>query len=141
MSYLLYSEYVSMGGQLEESVFNDLEYEAETYVDWVTFNRLQAENIIPDKVKTCIYHIIKLVALQMDIMGVPVDASNTASATGASIASQSNDGVSISYNTLSASDALELSKKEVDSLIHRYLQGVTNSLGRKLLYRGVYPDE
>jgi hypothetical protein len=59
----------------------------------------------------------------------------------ASVASQSNDGVSISYNTISASQAFDLLKSESENIIKQYLNGVVNSLGRKLLYRGIYPDE
>ena len=58
-----------------------------------------------------------------------------------SIASQSNDGVSVSYNVLGASDAYKLCGSEIDGLIKRSLQYVTNELGRRLLYRGLYPGE
>lgn len=141
--YLTYADYTEMGGTLDESAFHDLEFEAETYIDWVTFNRLQNEDeeMIPDRVKQCMYHLIKLIAQQMFILNPDDATTESTGITGAGIASQSNDGVSISYNVLSARDALELSKADVDKTIHRYLQGVTNSLGRKLLYRGLYPNE
>ncbi len=139
--YLTYEEYTEMGGALDVTAFNDLEYEAESYVDWVTFNRLQNEEEIPKKVKTCIYHLIKLILQQTSILNPNADVVESSGVSATGIASQSNDGVSISYNVLSAKDALELSKTEANKLIHRYLQGVTNSLGRKLLYRGIYPNE
>ena len=69
------------------------------------------------------------------------DADGEVVTTGATVASQSNDGVSISYNTLSAKDLLQSSEQDVMTCIKRYLQGVTNNLGRKLLYRGFYPGE
>lgn len=142
MSYLSYAEYTEMGGTLTETEFGDLNFEAECYVDWYTFNRLHNEETIPDRVKICIYYIIRLLQKQMELMNSSLgnpESSDTTSVAG--IAHQSNDGVSISYNVISAHDALDLIKKEIDNMIRRYLQGITNSLGRKLLYRGIYPDE
>lgn len=141
--YLTYDEFTeTYGGTLDETTFDDLEFEAECYVDEYTFNRLHGETEIPERVKRCMAHIIKMLKSQMDLMNTPaVDGQTDSSGAVAGIASQSNDGVSISYNVISASDALTLSKQEVDKTIKRYLQGVSNSLGRKLLYRGIYPDE
>ena len=142
MLYLTFDEFENMGGTLEETAFNDLEFEAETYVDWYTFDRLRNEEEIPDRVKKCMYHIIKLLNDQINLFSNGSDSSGTSSTDSTKqIAAQSNDGVSISYNVISASEALELAKKDVNATINRYLQGLTNSLGRKLLYRGIYPDE
>ena len=68
------------------------------------------------------------------------DGASDTSAT-ATIASQSNDGVSVSYNVLSAKDLLESNQKAVEQTVQRYLAYVMDSLGRKVLYRGIYPDE
>ena len=142
MLYLTFTEFENMGGTLDETAFNDLEFEAETYVDWYTFDRLRNETEIPDRVKKCVYHIIKLLNDQINLFGNGSDSSDTSSTdSNKQVAAQSNDGVSISYNVISASEALELAKKDVNATINRYLQGLTNSLGRKLLYRGIYPDE
>lgn len=142
--YLTYDEYLDYGGTLDETAFNDIELDAEGYVDWYTFNRLQDEdeNNIPERVKKCMYQIIKLIQRTMgyDSAGNTSNAS-TDDESDKGVLSQSNDGVSISYNILSAKDAIELAKKDIDNSINRYLQGVRNSLGRKLLYRGIYPDE
>ena len=142
--YLTYDEFIAEGGDtLDEITFNDLEFEAECYVDEYTFNRLQNEEVIPDRVKRCMIHIIKLIKTQMDLLNAstPDSSSQSSSDSNVGIASQSNDGVSISYNVITASDVITLSKQEIDKAIKRYLQGVSNSLGRKLLYRGIYPDE
>lgn len=139
--YLTYTEYQALGGTLDETAFNDLEYEASTYIDWVTFNRLHGETLIPESVKRCVYHIIKLLYNKMVASCLPSEDGQSADGVNASIASQSNDGVSVSFNTVSAKDVIDSSKKEIQDVIKRYLQGVTNSLGRKLLYRGLYPDE
>ena len=35
----------------------------------------------------------------------------------------------------------ESRKAEIEATVQHYLQGVMNSLGRKVLYRGLYPGE
>ena len=138
--YLTYTEYQNMGGTLDEATFNDLEFEARTYVDWVTFNRLWGEEVIPQRVKECMYHIIRLVQNKLDALNAN-GSGDGSSETSGGIISQSNDGVSITYNTMSAKDVIDQVNKELDDAINRYLQGITNSLGRRLLYRGLYPGE
>lgn len=138
--YLLYSEYVNMGGALDETLFNELEFEAETQVDWYTFNRLQNEDELPERLKRCMYALINLIYKVQQASLLGDDGSGDSSIT-AAVASQSNDGVSISYNVVNAKDAVELSKSEIEYTIQKYLQGVMNSLGRKVLYRGLYPGE
>jgi hypothetical protein len=137
--YLTYEEYQNMGGTLSESIFNDFEYEAETQIDWYTFNRLHGEETYPEAVKRCMYHLIKL--LQQKAEALVVGGTSADGGIVAGVASQSNDGVSISFNTLSAKDMVALAGDEVRKCINGYLQGVVNSLGRKLLYRGLYEDE
>lgn len=138
--YLLYSEYQNMGGTLDETLFNELEFEAETQVDWYTFNRLRNEEEYPERLKRCMYALISLIyrVQQASMLG---DDGSGDSNINAAVASQSNDGVSISYNVMSAHDVVESSKAEIESIIQRYLQGVMNSLGRNVLYRGLYPGE
>lgn len=137
--YLTYEEYQTMGGTLDESAFNDFEFEAEANINWYTFNRLQNDTTFPEAVKRCVYTLIKLASLKANasVVGDTGDENVNSGA----IASQSNDGVSISYNVLSASDAYKLAEDEVGNTIKKYLNGVTNELGRKLLYRGLYPGE
>lgn len=138
--YLTYSDYQSFGGTLDETTFNDLEFEASAVVDWYTFNRLQAEENPPVALKRCMYKLIQYIIAQQQVSGIAGDsASNGGVAAG--IASQSNDGVSASYNILSARDVVENSKTEMGQIIKQYLSAVVNSLGQKVLYRGLYPNE
>lgn len=138
--YLLYDEYKSMGGKLDETLFNELEFLAEAKVDWYTFNRLQNETELPERLKRCMYALVNLIykVQQASMLG---DDGSGDSSINAAVASQSNDGVSISYNVVSAQQAVELSEKEIQDIIEQGLQGVMNSLGRKVLYRGLYPGE
>lgn len=135
--YLTYAEYQTMGGTLDETAFNNFEFEASCLVDWYTFNRLKNETEYPETLKRCVFKLIEMVQAKNTSLSLGNDGSGGVSA----IASQSNDGVSISYNVMSASRLFDNAKSEVKSIIQQYLSGVVNSLGHKLLYRGVYPDE
>lgn len=137
--YLTYEQYQFMGGTLPETAFEDLEFQARTKIDWYTFNRLQNETEYPEAVKRCMYHLISL--LEKINQAVSVSAEDNAGNITAGIASQSNDGVSISYNVLSAKDGINISDAKIKETIQMDLQGVKNSLGRRVLYRGLYPDE
>lgn len=139
--YLTYLEYKTYGGTLDETTFNDIEFEAQTIVDWYTFNRLQNETEFPEAVKRCVYKIMQYIQAQSSVNGIGDPNSASTDGVGAGVASQSNDGVSISYNILSAQAVVDNSKAEIEQTIQQYLSCVKNSLGRKVLYRGVYPDE
>lgn len=134
--YLTYEEYDSMGGTLDETTFNDYETQAEAKIDWYTFNRLRDEETYSDRVKQCVFQLIKLLKLQGDASTVGGDDGGSSA-----IASQSNDGVSISYNVLSASQVIELGDKQVSNAIKMYLNGEKDSKGRLVLYRGLYEGE
>lgn len=138
--YLTYEEYTTMGGTLDEATFNFLAFDAQTFIDWYTFNRLQGETDIPDRVKQCMFFLIKLIETKMNLLTPDVSGSNGLNAN-AQLMSQSNDGVSVQYSVLHADEIYHNSKTEIDEAIKRYLNGVVNSLGRKLLYRGLYPGE
>lgn len=135
--YLTYQEYQSYGGTLDETTFNNLEFEAEALVNWYTFNRLKNDTNFPVAVKRLMLYLVNLAQEKANLLG----ASGSGSVGNTAITSQSNDGVSISYNVLNAQQLMEDIKAQEDEAIKRYLQGVMNEAGRLLLYRGVYPDE
>lgn len=137
--YLTFTEYQNMGGTLDETAFTDLEFEAEAVIDWYTFNRLQKDTNYPEKLKQCMYKLIQMAQQRQQVMiaGEPVDSDEV----NAAIASRSNDGVSISYNIISASELFDKLKTEMGDVVQKYLNGVVNELGRKVLYRGLYPGE
>ena len=138
--YLTYDEYRNMGGSvLEETTFQQLEFEARTIIDWWTFNRLQNETEYPEAVKRCIFRMIQLIRDKQQAM--VVDKQSSDGSIKAGIASESNDGVSTAYNTLSAKEAVETMQKELEDTVRMYLTGIKNSLGYSLLYRGLYPGE
>ena len=140
--YLTYEQYQEYGGTLDETTFSDYEFEASTLIDWYTFNRLKDEMVYPEALTRLMYRLIQILTLQAQATGrAELDSSAETSGDNRTIVSQSNDGVSISYNVLPASEIAEMCKKDLVNAIQMYLNGVTNSLGRKLLYRGLYPGE
>lgn len=138
--YLLYSEYQNMGGTLDEATFNDMEREARHIVDWYTFNRLKNDTVISNDVKECMYSLIKLVSANAIDLDTQTDSEGNP-VTSSTIGGYSNDGVSVNYNIVSAKDAFDLRQNEVKKTIQMCLSSTMNEAGRKLLYRGLYPNE
>ena len=142
--YLTYEEYSEMGGTLDETLFDNLLLDAQGYIDWYTFNRLWKEEWrtedIMERVKICIYQLINLVAAKQNLL-TPQGTTGGGININAQVSQQSNDGVSTTYAVLSGELLFAHAKKEIEETINRYLTGVMNSAGRKLLYRGLYPNE
>ena len=139
--YLDFETYQNMGGTLEETTFNEYEFTAETLVDWYTFNRLKNETTYPEKLTQLMYNLVKSIQIKMDAL-----TNNLAGADGSikvgGITRQSNDGVSTEFNTVSSGYVIDqLSDKKLGDMVKKFLNGEKNSLGQKLLYRGLYPGE
>ena len=142
--YITYEEYTTMGGTLDETLFNSLRIDAQGYIDWHTFNRLWKEEwrteSIMERVQICMYQLIKLLAVTNNMLAPQVQSTGGINVN-AQVTSQSNDGVSTQYAVFSADTLYAKAKNEIDDCINRYLSGLMNSAGRKLLYRGLYPNE
>lgn len=142
--YLTYDEYSEMGGTLDETLFNTLVLDAQGYIDWYTFNRLWKEEWrtedVMERVKICMYQLISLVAAKQNLI-TPQGTNAGGINVNAQVSTQSNDGVSTTYAVLSGELLFSHAKKEIEDTINRYLNGIVNSVGRKLLYRGLYPGE
>ena len=156
--YLTYEDYQSMGGTLDETAFNDFEYEAETIVNWYTFNRLKTEAEYPEELSRCMYRLIMLAKMKADTMLLGKQTTVTVSTEGTTetrtvsevstyIKGQSNDGVSVDYNAVDAGKLFELLASQdkgnvLEDTVRKYLNGVRRLSDNKLLtYRGLYPDE
>lgn len=135
--YLTYAEYMVMGGTLDEIQFNNFEFQAEAQINRVTFNRLKKDSVFPEEVKRLVKYLVDL--LERRYAAFSLGKKSTTE--DPYITSQSNDGVSISYNGISSSDLIKLSETDSINAIKSYLEGVTNEAGHKLLYRGIYPGE
>ena len=144
VEYLTFSEYTEMGGTLDETLFNSLAFDAQAYIDWYTFNRLWKEEWrtedIMERVKICMYQLIKLLAVKSNILTPDVSSTGGINVN-AQLMSQANDGVSATYAVLSGNALFEKAKSEIEDCIKRYLSGLMNSMGRKILYRGLYDGE
>lgn len=138
--YLTYEEYQNMGGTLDSTSYGNFEFEAEALINWYTFNRLKNDTVFPEAVKRLMKYLIDLAQERAQLL-IAGGSGDSGSTTSAAIASQSNDGVSVSYNVMSAAQIMESLKGQESGAIQRYLQDVVNEAGRKLLYRGLYPGE
>ena len=117
--YITYDEYLDLGGTLDETAFDDIAYDAQCIIDWWTFNRLQNETAYPTAVKRCMYKLIQLLYSQQTIIDVAVPHTTTNETTvTAAISSESNDGVSTTYNTISVKDVLDVTQKEFEDIVH-----------------------
>lgn len=145
--YLTYEKYKEFGGTLDETAFNEYAFEACLLIDWYTFNRLKNEESYPEAIQRCVYRLIKIAQLKAEAYQLGQSSNSSEESgqssviSGAAIQSQSNDGVSISYNAMSASDLFEQSDTEMKKTMDLYLNGLYNSRGLKLTYRGMYPGE
>ena len=135
--YLNHDEYLEMGGTLDDISFANFEFQAEAQINRVTFNRLKKDKDVPTEVKRLTKYLVDLLERRYAAFSLGKNCSSV----DPYITSQSNDGVSISYNGMSPSDLIKLSEADSINAIRNYLEGVTNEAGRKLLYRGLYPGE
>ena len=134
--YLTYEEYTTMGGTLDEATFNNFEFEAEVFINWITFNRLKNEETQSNEVKRTVYSLINLLMTKHSILSGSEGNSSDAPAV-----SMENDGVSVTYSTLSGAELFDKLSVDARNIVLRYLSGVKNSQGKIVTYRGLYEDE
>ena len=125
--YLTYLEYKSLGGTLEETPFNLLEFEARKQIDLRTQRRLIGLDTIPNEVKLCDYHLINKIE----------SFANTIQSTSQNnVASESIDGYSISYLSPSEISNIVSSKNyDLQDIMMTDLYGVKVN-GNHIIYNG-----
>ena len=121
--YLTYQEYKGLGGTLDLTPFNVLEFEARRRIDELTYNRFVGGENIPDEVKICEFTIINKV----------LNAYDEEISRGKS--SESVGSYSVSYNS-DIKKLIEDKKLEIQDLISTDLFGVVYN-GEHVLYGGV----
>lgn len=126
MQYLTYDEYRRMGGELEETDFSTKEQEAEMEINFLTDRRLVLDTAIPQEVKNLVFNLIDLISQKVAYE----------SADSGTVASVSNDGVSVSYVKQTAQEFLDGYEDNLKKMIVKYLYGLTNQAGESLIYRG-----
>ena len=127
--YLSYDEYLDLDGQLDETPFDLLEYEAERKINARTQNRLKdlTNEEIPNEVKMCVYNMVNLMTTYLKSLE-NVDKG---------ITSENTDGHSVNYiNTRQLSQILKARSQDLDDCIADYLTGVIVN-GEHILYLGV----
>lgn len=146
MRYLTYDKYVEYRGTaMDAPTFTGYAFQAESTIDYYTFNRLTYVPLEeqPEKtqiaVKFCMMELIRLLALKDSYDGIYPDGEN--SQTNAQIESQENDGVMVTYNVMAAAQSSENIKKKITQTLNHYLSGCLNNLDQKVLYTGIYPNE
>jgi hypothetical protein len=120
--YLTYEEYRSLGGTLDLTPFNLLEFEARRKVDTRTQNRLKNEKTIPQEVKLCIYNLI-------GTLETYINKQNR------NVQSESVGEYSVSYGG-NIKEMVESKNAELDDIIIDYLYGVIVN-GEHIIYNGV----
>ncbi len=128
--YLTYEEYKALGGALDITPFNLLEFESRRKIDIETQNRLvgtDSENI-PQAVKLCIFSLINAIYNY---------ASSIESATeNGNVASESTDGYSVTYvKSAQIKEIISSKSTEIDDIIRTYLLNIVFN-GEHLMYLG-----
>ena len=126
--YLEFDEYEELGGSLDETPFNILEFEARKKIDERTQGRLKGIEQLPIEVKMCMFALINT------INGYTNAYQNNSNK---NIASESVGSYSVSYASGSQIQEIIKSKSiELDYVIRNYLYGVVVN-GKHVLYLGV----
>ena len=124
--YLTYNEYKALGGSLDQTPFNLLEFEARRIIDSKTQQRLNKADNIPPEVKICSFSLIN-----------SLNSYATESQTNKNISSESVGSYSVSYATGTQIQEIVKSKNiELTDIVLTYLTGVIVN-GEHLVYLGV----
>ena len=127
--YLTYEEYKALGGTLDLTPFNLLEFESRRRIDIRTQNRLVNANSedIPQSVKLCDMSLINMVKKY-------AEQENNQNG---NVASENTEGYSVTYITLDKiKEIMESKKEEVSDILETYLVGVIFN-GEHIAYLGV----
>ena len=121
--YLTYEEYLSLGGTLDQTPFNLLEYNARKKIDERTFGRLVDKGQEYQEVKLCVYNMI-----------TTLNSYNSYDTQNKAIASENIDGYSVSYGAPQKS-IIETENNELEVSIDTYLSNLIID-NVPVLYRG-----
>lgn len=124
--YLTYNEYKELGGNLDITPFNLLEYEARRIIDNRTLQRLHGIEKIPQEVKMCMFSLVNT-----------INGYANQSQTSKNISSESVGSYSVSYITgTQIQETINSKNAELTDIVLTYLTGVIVN-GEHLVYLGV----
>ena len=127
--YLTYNEYKALGGNLDITPFNLLEFEARKKIDNRTQNRIKYMNSKPEEVKLCVNAMINTLVQYV------IDSSKGINK---NVASESIDGYSVSFITGSqVQEAIKSKKSELEDIMQTYLGDIRTSDNIPVLYLGI----
>lgn len=127
--YLTFEEYRELGGTLDLSPFNLLEFESRRKIDIRTQDRLVGLETIPQAVKLCVYNLIETINSYI--------VSEKSISSNGNIASVSTDGYSESYITpVQLKEIVKSKEDEINNIIREYLLGIIIN-GQHIMYVGV----
>ena len=122
MQYLTYDEYLSVGGELNETVFLRHIDRACGFVDLHTQSRLQSVSEVSQRVKACVRDLVEYLA------------NNVSSGKAVTSKSQSAGGVSESESY--ANKTTDELNAEMLCVVYDYLISEKDDYGTPLMYRG-----
>ena len=122
--YLTYEEYQSLGGSLDQTPFNLLEFEARKRIDLRTQNRLKDIEEIPQEVKLCVFNMINTIQ------------SYAQSQQAKSISSERVGEYSVTYNSTSIKELVQGKETELNDIIMHDLYGLIVN-NEHVIYNGV----
>jgi hypothetical protein len=124
--YLTYNEYKALGGSLDITPFNLLEFEARRIIDSRTLQRLHGINKIPQEVKMCMFSLVNT-----------INGYASQSQTSKNISSESVGSYSVSYITgAQIQETINSKNAELTDMVVTYLTGVIVN-GEHIIYCGV----
>ena len=124
--YLTYNEYRTLGGTLDLTPFNLLEYESRRIIDNRTLQRLKGIKEIPQEVKMCMLSLVDT-----------IKSYANKSQTSKNISSESVGSYAVTYITGAQIQEIITSKNaELTDIVVTYLTGVIVN-GEHIIYCGV----
>jgi hypothetical protein len=124
--YLTYNEYKALGGSLDITPFNLLEFEARRIIDSRTLQRLKGIEQIPQEVKMCMFSLVNT-----------INSYANQSQTSKNISSESVGSYAVSYITgTQIQETINSKNAELTDMVVNYLTGVIFN-GEHLIYCGV----
>jgi hypothetical protein len=122
MQYLTYSEYVEIGGVLDETAFKRTIDRACGFIRNETFNRIEHMRHLPDEVKPCCRDLVEYMANNL--------------VTKAAVSSKSQSAGGVSESESYAVKTLDDAVADMQSIVFDYLGSITDDYFVPLLYRG-----
>lgn len=121
--YLTYSDYAAMGGTAPRAVFDRFNSRVQSMISERTHGRVIDESPVRPAVRYAAY----------DLITVMMEAAESGAETNGTVASMSNDGVSVTY----AQTSIVSPSKRYTDILRGHLGYETDDKGVPLMYCGV----